>query len=307
MEEKTEKKKRSWVVRLLYWVFVSVVGVLGMLLLAAVAFWHWVNEWQKVEPPAFHSSWTVSQQADLREIDQFYTSNVLSAAILHMLQSNQQEELEKWMRNRLTAPIAALINRRNVFKPLREALHETMATGKGDICTPDGTPVAAYALRLHKLDLLCEMVKRGCHPGKTYIPWYAPCFSDEPMKSNLLVDALDHHDLLLEHTLPVDEHIALLDFLCEHGADVSQVPDERLARLNASLCLIAEPSDKGAVLAWLLRKGLPMSEEGKRDTVGFLLHKDRGRDICEALQAEDLLPPAENKPHVSQGLKNSPR
>lgn len=307
MEEKTEKKKRSWVVRLLYWVFVSVVGVLGALLLAAVAFWHWVNEWQKVEPPAFHPSWTGSQQADLREIDQFYTSNVLSTAILQMLQSNQQEELEKWMRNRLTAPIAALINRRNVFKPLREALHETMATGKGDICTPDGTPVAAYALRLHKLDLLREMVKRGCHPGKTYIPWYAPCFSDEPMKSNLLVDALDHHDLLLEHTLPVDEHIALLDFLCEHGADVSQVPDERLARLNASLCLIAEPSDKGAVLAWLLRKGLPMSEEGKRDTVGFLLHKDRGRDICEALQAEDLLPPAENKPHVSQGLKNSPR
>ena len=295
MEEKTEKKKRSWVVRLLYWVFVAVVGVLGTLLLAVVAFWHWVNEWQKVEPPAFHPSWTKSQQADLREIDQFYTSNLMSTAILQMLQSNQQEELDKWMRNRVTAPVAALINRRNVFKPLREALHETMATGKGDICTPDGTPVAAFALRIHKLDLLREMVKRGCHPGKTYIPWYAPCFSDEPMKSNLLVDALDHHDLLLEHTLPVDEHIALLEFLCEHGADASQVPDERLARLNASLCLIAEPSDKGAVLAWLLRKGLPMSEEGKRDTVGFLLHKDRGRDICEALQAEGLLPPAGKK------------
>lgn len=307
MEEKTEKKKRSWGVKLLYWVFVSVVGVLGMLLLAAVAFWHWVNEWQKVEPPAFYPSWTESQRADLREVDQFYTSNVLSAAILHMLQSNQQEELEKWMRNRVTAPVAALINRRNVFKPLREALHETMATGKGDICTPDGTPVAAYALRLHKIDLLREMVKRGCHPGKTYIPWYAPCFGDEPMKSNLLVDALVHHDLLLEHTLPVDEHIALLEFLCVHGADVSHVPDARLARLNASLCLIAEPSDKGAVLAWLLRKGLPMSEEGKRDTVGFLLHKDRGRDICEALQAEGLLPPPGNKPHASQGLKKRPR
>lgn len=301
MEEKTEKKKRSWGVKLLYWVFVSVVGGLGMLLLAAVAFWHWVNEWQKVEPPAFHPSWTESQRADLREVDQFYTSNVLSAAILYMLQSNQQEELEKWMRNRVTAPVAALINRRNVFKPLREALHETMATGKGDICTPDGTPVAAYALRLHKLDLLREMVKRGCHPGKTYIPWYAPCFRDEPMKSNLLVDALVHHDLLMEHTLPVDEHIALLEFLCEHGADVSQVPDARLARLNASLCLIAEPSDKGAVLAWLLRKGLPMSEEGKRDTVGFLLHEDRGRDICEALQAEGLLPPPGNKPRPPAG------
>ena len=295
MDEKTEKKKRSWVVRLLYWVFVAVVGVLGALLLAVVAFWHWVNEWQKVEPPAFHPSWTESQQADLREIDQFYTSNLMSTAILQMLQSNQQEELDKWMRNRVTAPVAALINRRNVFKPLREALHETMASGKGDICTPDGTPVAAFALRIHKLDLLREMVKRGCHPGKTYIPWYAPCFGDEPMKSNLLVDALDHHDLLLEHTLPVDEHIALLEFLCEHGADASQVPDERLARLNASLCLIAEPSDKGAVLAWLLRKGLPMSEEGKRDTVGFLLHKDRGREICEALQAEGLLPPAGKK------------
>ncbi len=92
-----------------------------------------------------------------------------------------------------------------------------------------------------------------------------------------------------------EEHIALLEFLCEHGAQVPQVPDARLARINASLCLIAKQSDKGAVLAWLLRKGLPMSDADKQDTVGFLLHKDRGRDICEALQAEGLLPPAGKK------------
>lgn len=292
MEAKAGKKKRSRAVRCLYWAFVSVVGVLGALLLAAVVFWNWVNAWQKVEPPAFHPSWTESQQADLRELDQFYTSNPMCAAILYMLQSDRQEEVEKRKINRLTAPFAAMINRRNVFKPLREALHETMATGKGDICTPDGMPVAAYALRLHKLDLLREMVKRGCHPGRTYVPWDAPSFHDEPMKSNLLVDALVSHDLLLEHYLPAEEHIALLEFLCEHGAQVPQVPDERLARINGSLCLIAKQSDKGAVLAWLLRKGLPMSDADKQDTVGFLLHKDRGRDICEALQAEGLLPPA---------------
>ncbi len=292
MEVLVGKKKRSRVVRCLYWAFVLVVGVLGALLLAAVVFWNWVNEWQKVEPPAFHPSWTESQQADLRELDQFYTSNPMCAAIVYMLQSDRQEEVEKWKINRLTAPFAAMINRRNVFKPLREALHETMATGKGDICTPDGMPVAAYALRLHKLDLLREMVKRGCHPGRTYVPWDAPRFGDEPMKSNLLVDALVSHDLLLEHYLPAEEHIALLEFLCEHGAQVPQVPDARLARINASLCLIAKQSDKGAVLAWLLRKGLPMSDADKQDTVGFLLHKDRGRDICEALQAEGLLPPA---------------
>ena len=171
MEAKAGKTKRSRAVRCLYWAFVSGVGVLGALLLAAVVFWNWVNEWQKVEPPAFHPSWTESQQADLRELDQFYTSNPMCAAILYMLQSDRQEAVEKWMKNRLTAPFAAMINRRNVFKPLREALHETMATGKGDICTPDGMPVAAYALRLHKLDLLREMVKRGCHPGRTYVPW----------------------------------------------------------------------------------------------------------------------------------------
>ena len=170
MEVLVGKKKRSRAVRCLYWAFVSVVGVLGALLLAAVVFWNWVNAWQKVEPPAFHPSWTESQQADLRELDQFYTSNPMCAAILYMLQSDRQEAVEKWKINRLTAPFAAMVNRRNVFKPLREALHETMATGKGDICTPDGMPVAAYALRLHKLDLLREMGSAGAIPAEPTFP-----------------------------------------------------------------------------------------------------------------------------------------
>lgn len=242
--------------KVLKWLGISLVSIAALLLLLAGAFWYWVNDWQRLERPEFHSGWTAAQQADLVEIDNFFAHDLQATALLIYVQSHLDDKGSEWLTNKWTSFPAMLMNRRNVFKPLREALHETMATGRGDICTADGIPVAAFAFRLQKPDLLREMVKRGCDPNKTYTPWDSLYLGGEPAVVNLLSDAFNPYSTFVDRWIPADEHLALLDFLCAHGADMAKIPNAEVAAIHSAMAISREPSDNGALLEWGLEHGL---------------------------------------------------
>ena len=258
----------------------------GLLVGAWYAFCIWCGWWQRIEPPAMHPSWSEQQKYELLALDHELRYNPICAAFGLACFTDGMS----WWEEALCANGTSLAwGWRRFCKPAREALHEVMATGRGDVRTIDGYPVALYALRFHKVALVKALVEHGYNPAAPYVAWDAPFLQKEYRPGNLLVDALE--GAYMDHTIRLAsrERLDLLNFLEQHGASIDTMPDTAAAWVNAACAAFGDDSDGGAAVAWLLRRGLPVSE-GLRHSITELLQMDACSEVRKTLQREGLLP-----------------
>lgn len=196
-------------------------------------------------------------------------------------------QLKKWY-SFITVPIATLQAWRDMAAPARAALHEVMRSGKGDICTTEGLPVAQLALKAHHLDLAKELIRRGANPNMSYINW-APLTISDDSRLTLMGDVLDGfsylHDSLKKH-LNKEEKADLLRLLEEHGGDIRQAPNQRLILLLAAASIT---SDEGYGLAWALRHGATCDPENLKGIADHL-QREGYLSLLSELRQEGYLP-----------------
>lgn len=259
--------------------------ILGLLAVLLVGAWYifciWCGWWQRTEPPTCHSSWSEQQKYELLALDYELRYNPI-CAVFGLV---RPEEGMSWLEEALCSNGTALVwGWRRFCKPAREALHKTMAEGRGDVYTKDGYPVALFALRFHKVELVKALVEHGCDPVKSYFSW-----ESVPEKNNLLMDTLDGSYMDYSLNLSSGAKLDLLDFLEQHGATIDTLPDAHAAAVKAASAAFGHSGDGGAAIAWLLRRGLPMNDK-LMHTVLKVLQTAECRDVRETLQREGLLP-----------------
>ncbi len=257
----------------------------GLLVGSWYAFCIWCGWWQRMEPPPCHSGWSEQQKYELLALDYELRYNPVCAVFGVIRPGDGMSWLEHVLGSNGTTLVWGW---RRFCKPAREALHEVIATGKGDICTADGYPVALYALRFHKVELVKALVEHGCNPAAPFIAWDAFPLKDTVPQSNLLVETLAGSYMDNTLNLSGQEKQELLDFLERHGARIDTVPDVHAAAVSAASAAFGQGGDGGVAIAWLLRRGLPLSDELKK-TVQEILQQDSCWETREDLQREGLL------------------
>ena len=272
----------------LFRILTIIIGALLVLLIGSwYGFCYWAkNSWQTIDPPPCHASWSQQQCADLLEIDKTLRSPDI-AALAYFCHREQLSPTTQWLMERKWGMLTALLlGWRDLGMPARAALHETMRTGKGDVLLPSGIPVADFALKCHKTELLKEMIRRGANPNHVYISWHTAGYTGDN-RTNLIWETFDGHSLNCEIVIPQDKRLELLEFMHAHGGSVTTVPNKWLA--GAYLLMpIANDNDGGRATAWALRHGMPLSDEDKRNCVQFM--QERAPECLRELQQEGLLP-----------------
>lgn len=283
------------------WVFRMMRGVLyllgavalfiALLVAGSCAFCFYVNNWQREEPPSCHESWSAEQRAELLALDMQLRTDKALAGVAWMSRDEDEMRLEKNLWNLITAGPQLLLAWRDLIAPAQTALHEVIASGKGDVCTDKGLPVAYIALKCNKIELVKELVRRGADPNKPYLGWIPPYLSDDP-RTNLLADVLEGTAYDTTPTLDKTEKEELLRFMQEHGADICKIPNQHFAGL---LTITAIPADEGAGIAWALRHGMLLDESSQREAVRFFLTSHGHTALLNELRHEGLLPEQSRK------------
>lgn len=242
-------------------IVLGILLVAGALLGAAKYFFGW----RDVDPPAYHESWSKQQQAELLAMDKELRSNTRLAVLPalyweddmgHPLVPRLNDLLGK--RN----AISAALNYKEFVAPVRQALHEAISTGKGDIHTRRGEPLAVWALRLQKPDLFLELVKRGADVNREY----KSLMPTASFPRTLAIEALsaeyyligNKKDALKEHS--PEAHIQQLNALLPFG------PELGLPHLEKSVCdaiCVAGMAGSTEAALWALRHGYKPSPESR--------------------------------------------
>ncbi|MBR2125584.1 MAG: hypothetical protein IJ943_02485 [Akkermansia sp.] len=274
--------------RLLKYLAITFSTLLFLALISWYGFCYWAkNSWQTIEPPPFHESWSEQQRADLLAIDTalrgpdfaglvYFTEVGLSPLTCTLRES-------KWG----MVP-ALLLGWRELGMPARAALHETIRTGKGDVLLPSGIPVADFALKYRKTELLKELIRRGANPNHEYVAWSTPVEATNGGHTNLIWECFEGLGLDFDHKLSPDTRLELLDFMLEHGGNVTTPPNSRVPELYIHLPTLAKNGDKGRATAWALRHGYPANDKCRQDCVRFL--NEHNPELLKELQQEGLLP-----------------
>ena len=147
--------------------------VLGILLVAGALLGvaKYFFGWRDVEPPACHESWNEQQQADLLALDEELRHNKSLAAIPALYWTEEMSHPLVPVLNEYLGDgniISIVLNYKEFAAPARTALHEVMISGKGDVLTQQGEPLAIWALHLEMPGLFRELVKRGADVNREY-------------------------------------------------------------------------------------------------------------------------------------------
>lgn len=161
------KKPRRWLRRVL-WGVSSLLGIAFVLLLSVRAY---IFSWTWAEPPECHASWSESQRADLLALDEELRHNKSLAAVPALYWTEEMSHplvpvLNEHLGNGNIVSI--VLNYKEFAAPARRALHKAMISGKGDVLTQQGEPLAIWALRLEMPGLFRELVKRGADVNREY-------------------------------------------------------------------------------------------------------------------------------------------
>ncbi len=274
----------------LFRILTIIIGALLVLLIGSwYGFCYWAkNSWQTIEPPPCHESWNEQQCADLLEIDNALRSPDI-AALSFFCRGDLLSPTTQWMMERKWCQVPALLlGWRDLGMTARAALHETMRTGKGDILLPSGIPVADFALKCHKTELLKEMVRRGANPNHSYISWHTAGYIGDN-RTNLIWETFAGNSLNFESRISQEERLELLEFMHANGGSVASVPNQWLATTHLMLPIAqSHDNDGGRATAWALRHGMQLNDEDKQNCVHFM--RMHAPERLRELQQEGLLP-----------------
>ncbi|MBQ2380564.1 MAG: hypothetical protein II295_09270 [Akkermansia sp.] len=280
-------------------IFIRLAIILGsiFLIISLIGFggYLYTTAWRATNPPPFHESWNEQQRADLLAIDNELRHNKMIAG-LTFFNEGSLSPTTQWLKESKWGMLPALfLGWRELAMPAREALHETMRTGRGDVLLASGIPVADIALKCHKIELFKELIRRGANPNHAYIAWDAPVAATNGGQTNLVWEAFNGLNLNFETYLEPEVRIELLEFMLAHGGNVTSAPNQQLAELYAIFPLVREEgNDKGLSIAWALRQGMTLNDEHKDFCVKHMQKCNPA--LLKELQQEGLLPATSETP-----------
>ncbi len=279
-----QRKKMAWIL----------AGVLLLVWVTLMGIHAYFFSWRYFLAPSFHESWSEQQRADLLAMDEELRHNTKLAAVPVFYEVENMGHpllplLNDWLGERNV--ISTTLNYREFVAPAREALHEAIRTGRGDIFTRKGEPLAAWALRLQKPELFLELVKRGANVNREYetiIP-LGTCTT-----RTLTIDALAAEHIT-ERTQ--EEQRRLLHELQAYKPELGQ------PHLDASVCqaiCLAVLDDYPEASLWALHHGYTPSPQSRHQICCLLCLENEQETLRELLKE-----PSTREEIIYQGQANT--
>ena len=245
----------------------GLVSLLGLAASVAYGVWGW-----RLGGLHFAESWAEEQREELRYIDNKLLHRVgdLKKELLGENGEMGWEGSYKWGIMLAAETVNFLLNDE------RKALKYAARTGK-DRKRDEEATAAHLAARYGRTALLRELLLRGANPDAEYI-----CDS--------VVEMLLKQETPKETLLPVEERLAMLDFMHERGADLARRDEEgesgTLAYTASNTPLMEQ--DHGATLRWLLAHGVEITP-ADREVLSNLLETEGTLLLLKELHGDKQL------------------
>lgn len=231
--------------------------ICGVILLTAAAIsgaYIWLSAWKWYPLPDFHESWTAEERAALSKFDSYLKDGELGKAFLTAqkgiseMMANLQIRLggegmpaDERLRELLVQHAVTLYVSHAIGSPMRRELAAIAASGSAKrpplrIEETDTTDTPArFAVFVGHTDAAKAMIRHGADPN----------FHDHGMKESLLSSLLSNISLTGKHPLPLNERLAMADWLTEQGTDV------RSLRESLRYAPMLAQQEAESILRWL--------------------------------------------------------
>lgn len=202
--------------------------LLGLLAVPMVGWWWYENRDAGTETVAveglgsMHESWNAEQSRCLREMYAMIAGEITQAAMAEGVPAEQ-----------VNAALA----------PLRQAIAQAAATGRGDVYGMNGVSAAYIAVRMGMPELAKELAKRGADPNRHYVTYTA---SGALLREDMLCAAIANSPMYDNKTEAMSEaeSAELLQWLLEHGGDYRKCDVETLLRCCMANMMTARSTAK---------------------------------------------------------------
>lgn len=171
---------------------------------------------------AVHESWNAEQSRGLREMYAMIAGDITQAALAEGVPAEQ-----------VNAALA----------PLKHAVAQAAATGRGDVYGVNGVSAAYIAVRMGMPELAKELVARGAAPNRYYVNYTA---NGTPLREDMLCAAIANSPMYGNKTEAMSEaeSAELLQWLLEHGGDYRKCDVETLLRCCMANMMTARSTAK---------------------------------------------------------------
>lgn len=278
------QKPRRW----LRWLAVFSCGLFALLVAARV----YVFGWTWASPPEFHESWNAEQRADLLAMDEELRHNRMLAAVPAICWNEEMGHPLVPLLNACFGAgnvVSAALNYKEFADPARKALFIAMLTGEGDVRTRRGEPLAAWAFRLERFDLLRELVRRGADVNAGY-ETLMPVVSCP--KSTLAIEVLSaeyipEYSKSRDSRVSPEAHHQLLDWL---GTCKPALGRPYLEQSVADAILLGIMGGTPQAALWALRHGYLPSPDSRHKICCMLCLENQPTALRELLREESMRP-----------------
>lgn len=283
-ETQKQKKSRRW----LCWLAVFIWGLFALLVAAR----GYVFGWTWTSPPECHESWSSEQRADMLAMDEELRHNRMLAAIPAICWSEEMGHPLVPMLNACFGAgnvLSAALNYKEFAAPARNALHMAMETGAGNVRTCHGEPLAAWAFRLKRFDLLRELVKRGADVNAEY-ETLMPIVSSP--KRTLAIEVLSaeyipEYSKARDSRVSPEVHHQLLDWL---GGCTPALDRPHLEQSVEDAILLGIMGGTPQAALWALRHGYLPSPDSRHKICCMLCLENQPAALRELLREESMRP-----------------
>lgn len=171
---------------------------------------------------AVHESWNAEQSRGLREMYAMIAGDITQAALAEGVPAEQ-----------VNAALA----------PLKHAVSQAAATGRGDVYGENGVSAAYIALRMGMPELAKELVARGAAPNRYYVTYTA---NGTPLREDMLCAAIANSPMYGNKTEAMSEaeSAELLQWLLAHGGDYRKCDVETQLRCCMANMMTARSTAK---------------------------------------------------------------
>lgn len=261
-------------------------AALGTLAVVALGGYCWLYSWSWGSAPAPHASFSpaeiallqgcdayIAKQAPLLQyeyIEQQILMNRAAAAALDEEPGSAEPQLSR--KEELLLPFVSARVSRELLAPLRKSLHRVIETGSAEGSEPY---LAVLALQKKDVPLVRLLVEKG-----------APLKATKDGNTICLLEQTTCASDLQGVYLPIDERIALMDWLVTRGADITAVTEEDVLFLSETSMKVSDDA-AGAILEWFLRRGYALD---KTRAAAILLQYAGALPTYQRLIEDDLLP-----------------
>ena len=266
-----------------------VLGVsLGVLVLAALGGYCWLYSWSWGSAPSPHAVFTAAEAQQLQDFDTYLVKQLPGIQYEMLKQAREVYAADKeyeydesgltsvngrpvWLQD-IELMLSGAVVSKQLLGPARHQLHHLMESGAA---AANACYLAALALQKHDVPLLRFLVEKGVDPQSSYMG------NDAFLLTELILGADGRGTFL-----PVNERIALFEWLIARGVNIQTAPEEKVL-LWCELSQRVTDDAGCALLGWFLRKGYKLDSA----RVAFiLLQNDDSLPLYQQLIQEGLLP-----------------